>query len=136
MAFLKFTVLFSDFQPDATKTKDLVIGQLPAATIMELDKIKHSISFSGGALNQAFISIKYDTPTLISGSSLDVFQAPGDNEGSFFQNQTGNSNMPGQTVATDIIARIFVDNAGLTGKIDDLTQGSADIWIVLTPTLL
>ncbi len=123
----KTTKLFSDFQPNATDTNQIVLFSAAAGSTPQAVKFKHSASFTGGATNSAFITVEApDGITQFGG--LDVFQAPGNTIGEFGSNLSG-STLPDQVAASNYLVTLFI-----TGDIiDNLTAGSVDVWLLEGP---
>lgn len=127
----EFDNTFSDWQPNATATSDIVIGTIPRGTVPEVDKIKHSAAFGGGLSTAVNIILRYGTPAVQQSSNLNAFVAPGDNVGAYKQNLGSNIEIMNQDSTTDIILRMFV-----TGDIvDNITSGVVKTWIISSPEL-
>ena len=122
--WIKTTVDYTDFNTAATTVTitPTDYADLPAGFNLMFYKIKHSASFTGGSVATATLQVRFGTLGL---QTHDVFQATGDKVGMFDDGGAGNDIIPDQSVTSDVDIRLTVsgDNA------DNLTSGSADIWI-------
>lgn len=123
----KTTLGFAAFQPEGTDNKTITIFSGAAGTTPQAVKLKHTTSFTGGALNAADMRILDGNGNQIL-SFFNVFQAPGATVGTI-NNTINLAAIPSQAAPSNYEVEFFVGN----GVIDDLTAGSVDIWILEGP---
>ena len=132
---LKVTKTFADWQPNATGTGTIVIGELPAGAVVLTCKVKPSIAFQNVGQTLSYgtdLKINgtgFGFSTFSAGTETDIF-AVSDILGTAFVStpNTGSGigeKIPNHVTTTNINAKLDVNS----GTIDDLTQGSVDIWI-------
>ncbi|GAG29469.1 unnamed protein product, partial [marine sediment metagenome] len=96
---------------------------VPAGTIVPAFKQKHSVAFVGGTISAATLGITYNATDF---SGLNVFQAPLGTRGTTNDAMSG-FDIPDHDAVSNIGVKLI-----LTGDTsDNLTAGSADIWINL-----
>jgi len=120
----KFIVDYTQFQPNGGVSGQVSLFKLPAAGIMTMIKIKHSVPFTGGAVSSAGLLVKDTTIGTGYYSIFDVFQPVAPNTG---YQATGMElqTIPDQFTASNIVIELSVGG----GVINDLTNGQAEIWI-------
>jgi len=120
-----YTVLESAFTAAAT-TEDIELFSLPARGVIHKVVLKHTASFTGGALTAFTLSVGITGTLAKYAIAFDVFQATGD--ALFGFNVLPNMETLGAVTSIKVAA---------TSTTDDViaaTAGSCDIW-VLTSTL-
>lgn len=139
LPFIKVTKLFSDFQPNATNTGIIPFAVVPAGYQINRLFIKHSTLFSGGLINSAKIFVRDSSNQIdLMPSLYDVYQPPGDTIGiiSAAMNTTSATNRIMDFInPSNILLGLTVDDPPRTAIIDDLTQGSLDIYYRLDKIL-
>lgn len=130
-SFLKFTKTFADFQPNNTQTGSIVLGQLPAGAVVVSVKIKPSIAFKTLAPFVNFyanLNLTLQTGgNLYIGGAVDLLFVS-DTSGMFTAGANG-TQIPNNTIASDIVAVINVGDDNNLAVIDNLNAGAVDIWV-------
>lgn len=103
---------------------DLTFASLPAKRMLLAVCIKHSTSFSGGALTAYTLQVGLSGNTNKYASAFDVLQAPGS---SIAQVSTGGWC---EDFASSTTVRVRATATG--GATNAATQGTADIWLYTT----
>jgi hypothetical protein len=116
----KYTVDESAFTLAAT-SEDIELFSLPANTFIHRVHIKHSASFTGGAINSFTISVGIAGSLTKYANAFDVFQAPAD---ATFQDSSV-FGLESHVSATSI----RVEASSGVGDVADATAGSVDIWV-------
>lgn len=119
---VKYTVSYSDLSAAAT-TNDIELYSLAAMEIPIFHEIKHSTAFSGGSVSALTLSVGISGDLAKYLAAFDVFQAIGDtvNAGQFTLLPAPNH---GSATSIRVAATAIGDD------LDQLTQGSVDIWAV------
>lgn len=124
-AWTKYTVTYAQFGAPSF-TSDIQLFSLGARQTIHAVVIKHSASFTGGAIATYTLSVGIAGTLAKYASAFNVFQAPGNtvlqSSGGTFTENTG--------AATSVRVQAVCTGANLL----QATAGSADIW-VLTSTL-
>lgn len=123
MRWKKFTVGFAALSA-AALTNDIEVYSLAAAEVIHGVKIKHSTAFSGGAIASYTTSVGISGNLTKYASAFDVFQATG-NTTFQLSNSFGSEN---HGAATSIRIAAVATGANL----DQATQGSVDVWILVS----
>lgn len=119
----KFTFDYTAFQPNPGPSGFITIKNVPARSILSNAQIKHSIAWSGGPIIGASLSLYEITQDVQFTISANVFVPPantGGASGRAASNAIFDFNNP-----YDISLAILV----IGGVINDLTQGTVDVWI-------
>jgi hypothetical protein len=113
---IKKIFTYSDFSA-AAATNALAGFILPANTVMEWCKIKHSTPFSGGSISSYTVSVGITGDLARFATAFDVFQAVGDTakQNSFCFNEDGS-----------VTVRV---TATASHNLDTATAGSVTIWL-------
>lgn len=116
----KYTVSYSDLSA-AALTKSITIATVPAKTVLHAVGIKHSASFTGGAIATYTLEVGITGTTARYASPFNVLQAPGDTVGQ----------ISGGTWSEDFANPVAIKlTATSTGaNLDQATAGSATIWL-------
>lgn len=116
----KYTVDYTDIQTAAT-TNTATLLSLPAKTLIEFVIIKHSTAFAGGSISALTVDVgdATDADELIA--AFDVVQAVAEGASQI----TSAPYIGAFASATNIVATFTATGDNL----DQLTQGSVDIWI-------
>lgn len=122
---LKFTKTYADFSAAAlTNTINLVV--LPAGSVVLTAKAKHSAAFTGGTVSDTTVDVgdsDYSAAANELINALNVFNAPADSP-------TGQKASPGNSLGNTLTTTQLTATVTTVGaNIDQLTQGSVDIWI-------
>lgn len=125
----KTTILFSDFQPNATTYNQISLFLGAAGTTPQAAKIKHSIPFTGGSTASSVIKVNDGSGNEILSDS-DVFREAGDTVG-IIQNIATLSAIPDQNLPSDYAVTLTIDG----DIIDNLVAGACDIWILENPVV-
>lgn len=114
------------FQTAAT-TQSITLFSLVPAGVIHAIKIKHSVSFAGGAIASYTIQVGIGGTLNKYASAFDVFQG---GSATAFQltSVVGSEN---NTVATNILVTATSTGANLNAS----TQGNVDIWALLSKAL-
>lgn len=115
----KIAVANTDFTPSGAITT-IPLFSLPAGSVIEGIKIKHSEAFVGGAVSAATIEIGITGTLDKYASAFDVFQAPGDTVQQHSLVFDGEDHANPTTISATL--RTTGGNSG------DLTAGSAEVW--------
>lgn len=116
----KYSLDYTDFATAASQNQ-IVLGNLPAETVIHAVVIKHSAAFGGGAIASYVLKVgTVATPGKFA-SPFDVFQAPGDTIG---QVSTGGWC---EDYANAYDVYITADSTGDT--LDNATTGAVDVWL-------
>lgn len=119
---VKVTRTFADWQPNATGQGKAIVGiPLPAGASIVDVKIKHSIPFQGGTLAMANLTLKNGIEAT---PAANVFQAVGDTVLVSGPAQASITKLS-HAVASSLDVNLDVG----AGTIDQLMQGSVDIWV-------
>lgn len=127
--WIKTTVTYEDyntasFNVDFTPTE---FTDLPAGTTPLYYKIKHSESFTGGAVASADLRIKI---TGFTQTNVDILRAVGDEVGASGQLTLATTVMDNAS-PSDIVLRLECTGA----TCNNLTQGVCDVWIKVATLL-
>ena len=119
--WIKYTKNYDDFQPQGSSQSTIVIDTKDAGTTLLIWKLKHSVSFTGGPITDTDISVRAG---VLGFTSVDVFRAVGSAAGA---TQVGgnSSTISNHNSNWDFKLLLAVTN----GVIDDLTQGSVEVWV-------
>lgn len=117
----KFTKTYSDFSTAST-TNTITIKSLPAGGIIHAVKMKHSASFTGGAISAYTIACGITGSNTKYHTGRNVFQAPSE-ANKWIYTTVG---MEDHLAATTINATATSTSANLNAA----TAGSVDIWIL------
>ena len=127
----KITINFDDFQPDATKIKFIDLFNVPAGSQVHRFIIHPTINYIGGPITDSFIEIYEATcnhPYV--NSDVNVFNAITGKSGKVSPGYiTTDSFLIHFTVGSTLKIRLEV--IGALAEINDLTQGSIDIYYKL-----
>lgn len=115
----KIVVANTDFTPSGPVTT-IPLFILPAGSIIEGIKIKHSAAFTGGSVSAATIEVGVTGNLDKYASTFDVFQAPGDTVQQHSLVFDGEDHANPATISATL--RTTGGNSG------DLTAGTAEIW--------
>jgi len=124
----KTTINFDDFQPDAAKIKFITAFNVPAGEQVYRFIIHPTISFSGGPITDAHIVLYEETDNApYENTDINVF--------SVISNKSGRVS-PGHIKSDDYLIdfqagsdiHIRLEIVGIDAEINDLTQGSFDIY--------
>jgi len=121
--WIKYTLDYTDFQPNATSTGYAVVLTAPALSNIVGFQMKHSASFTGGSISASDIALWLGSGTSQLSVNLDVFSAPAENNGV--------QNIAQHEIVLDIASTDGI-TLGLTltdDIIDNLTAGSIDVWL-------
>lgn len=121
----KFTIDFTDFQPNATAFGNIQIIAPPALSILTSLQLKHSTAWTGGAITLSVLSVR-DPSQLFQYSSVHtVFTAPTDTDGTSGRNELDVILDAANPGSINLILAVA------NGVIDDLTQGVVDVWLLI-----
>ncbi len=127
---IKTTVTFADFSDNSTafRFSPTEFNDLPAGLFLVYYKIKHSESFTGGLVTATTlgVSIRGSAPSDLP-DDLDVFQSPGEFNLIALGNNAGTANT--KTSSHDNTSNLYLVLKTTGDNIDQLTSGSADVWI-------
>jgi hypothetical protein len=121
--WIKVSVSYTVFS-DPSTSKSVTIYTLPAGGVILAAKIKHSVSFTGGGIGTYTISV---SGTLGYMGPFNVSQATGTTVGRF-QFAGTPTDIEDQTASTAITATA----TSVGDNLDQATQGSADIWLLVS----
>lgn len=121
LKWTKYTVAYTALSTAAT-TNNITLFTLPAGGIIHGVKIKHSTSFTGGAISAYTLSVGITGTLAKYATAYDVFQATASNT---FQL----SNILGSEDHTSTTA-IKVAATSTGANLNAATAGSADIWVL------
>lgn len=117
----KYTKTYSQLSA-AAMTNDVELLSLPARGVIHAVVIKHSASFTGGALADYTVSVGIAGTLNKYASAFNVFQAPGNTT-----LQTSNS-LFSENYGAATSVRIAA--ASTTANLSDATAGSVDVWVL------
>ena len=119
----KFTVGYADFSA-ALLEATTEIFTVPSGAVAHMTMMKHSTSFTGGAVATCTISVGHEDESPEDGlmPDSDVFQAP---SATLVFSQQNTFPFKHDVAGTKIYARAVTTGANL----DQLTQGDATIWL-------
>lgn len=130
--WVKYTIDYTDFQPEAGASKTInilpspdALPIIPASGLVTGVKLKHSSQFLGNAGMTSIIAEVRDSSNGAYGL-VDVFTVPSNINGAHY---TGGqqSSVPNHVAASNLTVTLTVD----AGTIDELTQGEFDVWVKL-----
>lgn len=135
-SFQRFEINYSDFQPNAGGTGAILLGTVPAGSMVINAKLKPTIQWDSTTDTSAGMNITLNAPT---GSPNAVgFVALDDLGGVMFApvtdfNGTNSATLSSGTVSnqnniSNIYANLDVDNG--TGTIDNLISGQLILWLL------
>lgn len=118
--WVKVTKTFSDLAA-AALTNNIEVYSLPAGGVIHAVKIKHSASFTGGAIATYTLSVGITGTLAKYAAAFNVFQAPG----ATVQQISSTVGTENHTAATSI----KLAATSTVGTLDAATAGSVDIWL-------
>lgn len=119
--WIKYTKTFTDLSAGAT-TNTVTLFSLPAKTMIHQVVVKHSASFTGGALSAYTIALGDAGNSSRWAAAFSVFQAAGDTVRSITQAD----DLESFASATNITLTATSTGANLSAA----TAGSVDIWVL------
>ena len=122
----KIAVANTDFTPSGPVTT-IPLFILPAGSIIEGIKIKHSAAFVGGTVSAATLEVGITGTLSKYATAFDVFQAPGDTV------QQHSFVFDGEDHANPATISATLRTTG--GSSGDLTAGAAEIWAKISRAL-
>ena len=127
----KFTKTYEDWQPNNTNTGAVNLGLLPAGSVPVFFKAKQSISFTGGTINNALLDITTNNGTggIAALNGVQLFSPVEDKAMGSSLLYIGGPPGMSQTLPEMIQARLITGDGFGGGVINELTQGSVDIWV-------
>lgn len=119
----KVTKTYSDLATAGT-TNDIELLSLLAGGVIHAVKIKHSASFTNGAITAYTVSVGIVGTLAKYHSAFDVFQAPGNT----VQSVESNVDIENHGAATSI--RLAAISTG--ANLDQAVAGSVDVWVLIS----
>lgn len=127
----KVTINFDDFQPDATKVKFIDAFNIPAGSQLHRVIIHPTIAFIGAPITDSFIELYEETDNnTYENTDVNVFNAITDKSGKVSPGYTATDHFLINFTAGNKI-RIRLEVVGALAEINDLTQGTIDIYYKL-----
>lgn len=120
----KVTVAYTDLSAAGVFTNTFSFTSLPAGAIVHGVKIKHSTSFTGGAITSYKVSIGDGTTADAYASAFNVFQGTGSSTYQLTNLFVGVDQSTGPNM------HITATSTGDT--LDHATQGSVDVWVLVS----
>lgn len=127
----KVTINFDDFQPEVGKTKFIDAFNVPAGYQVHRLIIHPTIAFTGAPITNATVELYEETDTAAYHSTtVVVFTAPTDKSGKVSPGYITASNyLIDFTTGNNVRIKLVI--IGALAEINDLTQGSLDIYYKL-----
>lgn len=121
--WVKATRTYAQLAAAAT-TNDVEVYSLPAGGVIHAVKIKHSVAFSGGSISAYTVSVGITGNLTKYASAFNVFQAVADT--TFQLSSSFGSEDHGAATSIRLAATATGDD------LDQATQGSVDVWILVS----
>jgi len=133
--WVKVTKTYADFSTAST-TNTVTVYTLPAGGVVLAVKVKHSASFTGGAITAYSlnsIGVTGATSKYFA-APFSIFQATGATVGKYCTTSSGPAGLQdidSQTATTNVIASVSSTGANLSAA----TAGSVDVWLLVSVAL-
>lgn len=119
----RYTIPYTGFQPSASAIQTIFMANYGEGFVPVWIKVKHSQSFTGGAIAAASVRIKDDNGFYYT-PLLNVFVSSNETVGQFISANFP-SYIPNQTIDTNLNLELTLTG----GVVNDLLTGSIDIWV-------
>lgn len=121
MAWQSYTFSYSDLAA-AALSNSITLAALPAKTVLHAVCVKHSASFTGGAIATYRVSVGVTGAPARYASLFDVFQAPGNAIAQF----SATGNVENFASSTNLLLTAVSTGANLNAA----TAGSVTVWLL------